>query len=344
MLRSLQAGRGLAAFAVVAYHLSVYLGDPRYGGDAVFSLFTRYGRLGVDFFFVLSGFIILHAHLGDVGRPDRWPRYAYQRFTRLFPIYWLYTAAFLMLALATVSKAMPFAADATWWASVLTLIRFNQEAVPLFVAWTLFNELAFYALFSILILHRRLGLVCLAAWALVCLVLFHHQKPIIGTAVDVYSSAYNFNFFLGMAAFWLSRRDISGVALLGGGLAIVGVGLVGDYSGLTVSPLVYAVGFTLAVAGAVRLEATGALRVPRALTALGDASFSLYLVHVVLITVALRLLFRVGAEQVIGRQGVFISTLIIAVAGGCIAYRWVERPLLDACRRRSPFDRLQSPV
>lgn len=339
MLKSLQAGRGLAAMAVVAYHLSVYLGDPRFGGDAVFSRFTRYGSLGVDFFFVLSGFIMLHAHVGDIGKPDRWPRYAYRRFARLFPIYWLYTLGFLVLAALTVGQLSPFADELAWWASVVTLVRFSEAAVPLFVAWTLFNELAFYSLFSTLILNRRLGLAVLAIWAGTCAVLFHHQQPLTGTPGDVYSSAYNFNFFLGMGAWWLSRRVIRGWSLLGAGLAVVVGALIGGYSGHEISPLIYALGFALGVAGAARLEAVGSLTMPRALTHLGDASYSLYLLHVPIIAVSLRLLRTLNVEALIGRGPLYLVVLVVTFAGGLTVYRWVERPLIAMLRRLSPFDR-----
>src|SRR4051794_11170095 len=99
MLRVLQASRALAATSVAAFHLSVDMGLERYGGDAAFREFTRHGFRGVDFFFVLSGFIILFAHAGDIGKPQAWAEYLYRRWVRVFPIYWLYTAGFVGLLL-----------------------------------------------------------------------------------------------------------------------------------------------------------------------------------------------------------------------------------------------------
>lgn len=93
-LKTLQQGRGLAAMAVAAFHLSLLLGDTRYLNDAVFLKFTQRGNLGVDFFFVLSGFIIVFAHYKDINHPARVSDYLLKRFTRLFPVYWLYTAFF----------------------------------------------------------------------------------------------------------------------------------------------------------------------------------------------------------------------------------------------------------
>ena len=71
-LLSLEAGRALAALAVVAFHAEVF------GAN----LFTQtrhfwfdWGSHGVDFFFVLSGFIIFHAHRHDA--PGFESAYAY---------------------------------------------------------------------------------------------------------------------------------------------------------------------------------------------------------------------------------------------------------------------------
>src|SRR5882762_91392 len=97
MLKALQAGRALAAISVAAFHLSLMMGLDRYGGQAVFREYTKLGNLGVDFFFVLSGFIILFAHVDDIGKSDAWGAYVYRRFVRLFPIYWLYTGTFVLL-------------------------------------------------------------------------------------------------------------------------------------------------------------------------------------------------------------------------------------------------------
>lgn len=58
MIKSLQAGRFFAAMAVVLHHASVSVTAFVDQVPSRFEAIAEYGYLGVDFFFVLSGFII----------------------------------------------------------------------------------------------------------------------------------------------------------------------------------------------------------------------------------------------------------------------------------------------
>ena len=91
-LDGVQAARGAAALLVVLYHCGRMLSLPQYVGRIPLGNVFEFGHAGVDFFFVLSGFIIMHVHRGDLGRPGRFGRYAWRRATRIVPMYWVVTA------------------------------------------------------------------------------------------------------------------------------------------------------------------------------------------------------------------------------------------------------------
>ncbi|MGL4420416.1 MAG: acyltransferase family protein, partial [Gemmataceae bacterium] len=88
MLRNVQALRGLACLFVVLYHVAGWeqLVWPRI---PVFGFYRYFGFAGVDLFFVLSGFIITHAHWKQIGQPRHLPTYLYRRLSRIYPVYWL---------------------------------------------------------------------------------------------------------------------------------------------------------------------------------------------------------------------------------------------------------------
>ncbi len=64
-LTTLQAGRAVAALAVLLYHAAQATETRVEAFPAGLARVLGYGFLGVDLFFVLSGFIILHAHWDD---------------------------------------------------------------------------------------------------------------------------------------------------------------------------------------------------------------------------------------------------------------------------------------
>lgn len=95
---TLQAGRAFAALSVLLFHTNVTLGLKKYLGTDVFPIFNA-GNSGVQFFFVLSGFVIFYAHRSDLGRSQQLGRYMFRRFSRLVPPLWV------VLSLVTIIHA-----------------------------------------------------------------------------------------------------------------------------------------------------------------------------------------------------------------------------------------------
>lgn len=342
-IKTFQAGRALAALAVVVFHLSIMMGLPRYGGQAIYREFTQLGNRGVDFFFVLSGFIILFAHAGDLGQPVRWGHYAQRRFIRLFPIYWLYTGVYVLALSFTggTDASMP----GTWadWLTSLTLIRFTDANPPLGVAWTLFHELAFYAAFSVLIISRRAGVLALALFMGLALAFFHFPGETGRNAFTTYTAAYNLYFVFGMGAYGLYRRGGSGGPELLIGLVLAGWALFGMPGQFQAASMLLAFGLALLLAGAVKLESSGWLPIPAVLAFMGDASYSIYLTHVSLEGAWLKAAMKWHWHEHLGPEATFVVVLAGTVALGCLAYVMVEKPLLQALRGRPPGRRAMSP-
>jgi peptidoglycan/LPS O-acetylase OafA/YrhL len=181
-----EVARGFAAVAVVLYHVARHVEKSR---DVNFWLtFFQFGHAGVDLFFVISGFVILHAHYKDLGQPERFAHYLNRRLTRIYPPYWV------ALALTVAMGALGGSGLPDIWELVLsaTLLPLNQEPL-LGVAWTLLHEIVFYALFALLIVHRGVGFAVLGAWLLgISAKLFTHV-PTWGLPPSLLA-AYNLEF------------------------------------------------------------------------------------------------------------------------------------------------------
>jgi peptidoglycan/LPS O-acetylase OafA/YrhL len=314
--------------SVAAFHLSIMMAAARYGGTHVFGAVTRYGKHGVDFFFVLSGFIILLAHARDLGHPGAWGRYLKRRFVRVYPVYWLYTLVFvavLMLAGGTDASMPDRPLD---WLTSLSLVRFSDASPPLGQAWTLFHELAFYAVFSMLILNRLLGALALAAFVAASVAFHPGPHDLARTALHVYTSGYNVYFVLGMAAYLLYRQGGKGLVETGAGLALALATLAAPSWRQDLSPLALAAGLALMLAGVAKLERAGALVVPRWLGFVGNASYSIYLTHINVEGLLLKIAAKLHVGAVLGPALTYVVLLAATGAVGCLAYVLVERPLL----------------
>lgn len=331
-LTGIEAGRGVAAMLVVGVHARDHLfknfGVPVPLGDLFF-----FGHAGVDFFFVLSGFIIMHVHASDIGRPGRLGHYLQRRFTRIYPFYWI-VLLLTVLALALSSRPDAFPSIPYITSSALLLPGGGAPVVP--VAWTLKNEVVFYAVFSVLILHRNLGLVLLGVW--LAIILSRFSDLLVGG--NPLFDPFNVEFFFGMGAAWLLRRRripaplvvlFAGAAVFFMAGGIEDAGLLPGQSVLTHTG--YAIGALFIILGLVESERQHRLYVPKIMTSLGGASYSIYLTHLLGIGAIWQIMLRTGLDRTLPLWGQFIVIFVGGVATGWIMSQAVERPILSLARR-----------
>ncbi|WP_436526615.1 acyltransferase family protein [Actinoplanes sp. HUAS TT8] len=207
-LATLDALRLVAALAVAAFHLTVAwridgVREPEHFLPHLTHV-TVYGFLGVELFFLISGFVIgmssWNRSLGD---------FFTSRVSRLYPAYWacvLITAA--VVTLAPISGGLPVTGrpGLRELAANLTMLQ-EPLGIPAVdtVYWTLFVELRFYLLFAALaafgLTYRRVVIFC-AVWMTVAAI-----GPALGSrVVDVLAiPQYAPYFIAGIAAFLIHR-------------------------------------------------------------------------------------------------------------------------------------------
>jgi peptidoglycan/LPS O-acetylase OafA/YrhL len=335
-LKLVQSARGVAATAVVAFHAAIYLGQ-RNGQGPLFDNWLHAGCLGVDFFFVLSGFIIMYAHGNDIGHPEALKSYAWKRFTRIYPTYWIVTSAALILSFAHHGAPQ---LSSPQWLTTLSLVRFDGFHTPLDQAWTLFFEVLFYAVFAVLIVNKRVGLVLGGVWLAAILFNFTYYTHGDFGAVQTLLSACNLNFLLGVLVAVAYRRLPAAAAfsIAAAGVATIGAFIVFEHfhGEQLQARWIYALGFAAVLLGIVKLEATREIKVSGPMKLIGDASYSIYLAHVLLIGVVLRILQVGGLVWLLPDTLLFFVCVLGALALGCAFHLYVEAPLMRAFRRGRP--------
>lgn len=168
--------RGIAVLLVIARHASA-MRDPEGGISLVVHHAMRMGWVGVDIFFVLSGFLITGILIDTRGRPGSLKSFYVRRVLRIFPLYFAVLAiVFFVLPWTPVggTPAMErLQSNAAWfWGyAVNILISLRGEAsTPLALGhlWSLSVEEQFYLVWPfvvVLVSPRRLGRACLLLMA-----------------------------------------------------------------------------------------------------------------------------------------------------------------------------------
>jgi peptidoglycan/LPS O-acetylase OafA/YrhL len=364
-LPALTSLRFFAAFHVVIFHfqaMQVFI------GPAWFQKLSSIGYVGVSFFFVLSGFILVYTYAGrSMILKDFWRA----RFARIYPAYafsLLVTAPFFFFAVLTMNIPFFVWAKAHLKLGSFLVLSLLQAWVPPAaltwnaVAWSLSVEAFFYLLFPflMLLLMRRsqpqLLLIAVASWLASLafsgsyVVLNPDHLTVVNADVlgAFWLNALKFSplarlpeFLLGMACGFLflrSRRE-SKLALplvLGGIAALV---VVVYFSAVIPYPILHtallAPAFATIVYGFALRPNWGAILENRLLVLCGDASYSLYLLHSMIIGMYFH--STTGQLRYQTPVGVLVFVLL-AVTVSALVYRFIEEP---ARRKLNPKRKAQ---
>jgi peptidoglycan/LPS O-acetylase OafA/YrhL len=342
-LSSLEAVRAVAALLVVLMHATHLMRVPQFSGHVGLGGIFDFGYVGVDVFFVLSGFIITYVHHAELGAgAGHWRDFLWKRFVRVFPIYWLVLAlSVLPSLLARLAGGRRPLLDIGLDAVPGTVLLWLGGGLPEYVgvAWSLQFEVLFYLSFCAMLLHVGFGLALYAAWAALSVSQAFGGLP--GPMPLSMSDPVCLEFLMGVLAGLLARR-VSLPLLRGQGL-MVAAALVAAILYERLGPQgAHAFGGRVALGLAaaaliltlVAWERRRPVRVPRPLAALGATSYSLYLSHCLLINIALAALVKVGLYRVLPEAVLFLVAMAVAVLGGWALGRWVELPVVAWLRRR----------
>lgn len=325
-LYSLQIGRGLAALAVVLHHCAVLL-PPIYPNFPVPLHHLLYlGYFGVDFFFVLSGFIIAYVTQTSPTTSESARHYVLSRILRVYIPYYP-----VMLALLLVISFMPqlplVMRDQYSLLGTFTLLP-SDTRPALTIAWTLQHELMFYVLFGFChFILRDWRLIFL--WA-VPIAMLH--SSIESRSMTVMFGVINLEFLCGAAAFFCYQQQwfrdlrlhmlILGLFILGGAFSYFYAAPASDYR------IIAAVGFSCIIVAIAYYETHICFAASRWLIFLGATSYAIYLVHLPLLSLLMK--FHTYVD---GWAFALAACIGVAIGGGALYHLAYEKPALRYLRR-----------
>ena len=341
-IESIQVMRGVAAIAVLVTHSldMAWNSDPAFSSEQLGHL-PQFGAIGVDLFFVISGFVMAFSVYGKDGLTAG-RRFLVQRWIRVGPPYLIVTAVAIALSLA----AGQLPAWRSLANSILFVPWFDVEKFtfpPLIVGWTLSLEFTFYLFVLAVVLMsatRHIGYLALAIAALVAIGFVVPNGVFL---LDWITNPIFLEFAFGILAYivwtkgWLDRfRPVFTIGAIAGLAALV-VQLVVGYGSIFQAEVVldgrvsmqrviwWGLPMLLIFLAVLPVQPRKTRAHTRLWLLLGNASFSIYLVHVPVIR-----LVQYAAKYsplVVPGWTVLAIALVSGVVAGLLFFRFVERPL-----------------
>lgn len=332
---SIQILRGIAAWLVVYHHYNqaFFSWDMSNSmlGENVGYFFHRYGKLGVDVFFVISGFIIfLSAQRGLDSL-----RFIKNRLLRIIPPYWFYTLLMVILSLF-----IPDAITSDWTLSSLIkslLFIHHENPSPtlgfypyLTVGWTLLFEMVFYiiCMLSIFIFKKY--------WfaPVVILLLFARQLWPLDTLSFFFDSKYIREFGWGVIiglGYNLGIFRVNNVVSLVMLISSFSFFIYGGAQSYKITAIVLLVISLLTYSGEIFSGYFFSF-----VRKLGDYSYSTYLIHAAVSIPVCKYIFN--SDNYYNNDLMLFSTYtVLTLVLSYLSFRYVEGSLVSHCKKLSQY-------
>ena len=340
--------RGVAAFGVVLYHqLHCTVMDATLHRilPTWFVAICDFGRSGVDVFFVISGFVIAHSVRRLAPTWQGIGNFVLRRQLRLDPPYWLIIG--LTLVEFSVANHVPGLVHEPYprlreiATNFLYLQNIMHSGEIVAVAWTLCLEIQFYLVF---IAATSLGwwlsgekialspwtVACVGISAVCCLPLARSQFE----SIAWFFPSWPY-FAFGAMVNWTTHRCTSIWWLVAFALLFAAETAWSASSDLLVGLCTALAIFAAAETGKLRTLGSNVV-----LQYLGRISYSLYLVHILVLVVVLRVGYKLTYENPRAALGWFILSVLLSVLIADLFHRIVEAPSMrwsSALRGRQPL-------
>ncbi|PAC04130.1 acyltransferase family protein [Escherichia coli] len=344
MVLSIHYLRGLAALFVVCFHFRGYINNTYIQNNLGDLLFSK-GSIGVDIFFIISGFIISLATEKDNGVKS----FALKRIFRIYPVY-----LFFIITMIIMIPSMP-AIDIIK-SMLFVNLNYSLEAPyfgysVIFVGWSLTYEVLFYFYFliSIVIGRKYRVIVCsfliLSSFAacnyyIYGTIVFDIKKPMMDMdaagLLKLLSSPMFIEFIIGMVFYEIHKKiksinqsqtviSLSIIAIILSFASLYNIQRL-DHGPTSMGAIAAVIIFTLIVIN-------NAIKYNKLFIYLGDISYSLYLSHAVIITFIKINHSEISAIFHTTGISFFMIVVLLSIIMATITHKIIEVPSVRWCRK-----------
>lgn len=354
---SVQVLRAIAALTVVFGHAQhdALISAGRTGIEFVRNHLLPWGA-GVDLFFVISGFIMVHASARLFGSEGAGVIFLRRRLIRIVPLYWLISSAYIILShgFANAGSKTEIGLDALIASYLFWPMDIFRDGFPrpiYTLGWTLNYEMLFYAVFAACLALPRRVAVLTTSLLLTTGVALGALIPLESTSLAFWTKPIILEFVLGMAIAearhmgWRLGRVAQGLAL-----ALALAILLTDPMGASLKPddwitpndgvRLFCWGVPAAlIMAALLLVSDRTVQTPTAqirtgkvwqlAVALGDASYALYLVHPFVIVSLRKIWLLLGLQNAVGFWPMVALAMLLSTILSLAIHARIEKPVTN---------------
>jgi exopolysaccharide production protein ExoZ len=326
-LSYVQVSRAVAILFVLLGHANTQIYQA-YGYDWFnMGVWERTG--GVDFFFIVTGFMIYYLYHKQIGLPGKAKEFLIKRVVRIFPLYWIFT--FLMvLAAFLINDFEPHYS----WKVIVKSFLFVESNPVIGSTWSLKHILFFYMIFGASIYKPKRMKPILVVWVILTILTEVRLLSILDSFIFSFSSL---EVLMGsLVAYWILNHKVrySTVWIVSGILGFLSIWLNNIFLLYEIHAPFFFCLFSMLIMLGIAEKDKKPRKVPKLLSFLGDASYSIYIAHGPFLSIFIILLGMVSPVYMVNGHLLILLVSLLTTVSCCFVYIFVEKPITAALRRK----------
>jgi exopolysaccharide production protein ExoZ len=284
---------------------------------------------GVDFFFIVTGFMIYYLYHKQVGMPGKASEFLLKRAIRILPLYWIFTLILVIAAPLIKDFGVSYS-----WGEIVKSFLFLENAPVIGSTWSLKHILFFYLLFAALIYNPKRFKPIIVIWVIFTILTELNLAPFFESFLFSFSSL---EVLMGsLVAYYILHYKVkySTVWVILGftGFLFVWINNVLFLYEIH-APFFYCL-FSMFIMLGIAEKDRRPRKVPKMLSFLGDASYSIYIAHGPLLILFIRVLEAVIPTDMRIGNLMMVLVILLTTISCCFVYVFIEKPLTSVLRRR----------